>query len=196
MDTHVAIHVRRGDYKMFNCDNIVTDPKVPYEGQLAVQNQRSDADAQVEVLDTSSTNSTNIQNLKYTKDKAVDDDKKSKRQLIINSCRWQCWIYFDPVKTIFIVCCYFERRNIISVYGTPRFKKHCLKKEHTCTCSPTIPFIAICMKTCLVNTSPAINFLSVHMPPKMKKPLRSQRNHGSQYSKEHRRLKKPLLILQ
>jgi hypothetical protein len=52
VDTHVAVHVRRGDYKMLNCDKIVNNPSVSYEKQLAVQELWSDADAQVQVLET------------------------------------------------------------------------------------------------------------------------------------------------
>ena len=50
VDTHVAVHVRRGDYKMFNCDKIVNNPSVSHEKQLAVQELWSDADAHVQAL--------------------------------------------------------------------------------------------------------------------------------------------------
>jgi hypothetical protein len=62
VDTHVAVHVRRGDYKMFNCDKIVNNPSVSYEKQLAVQELWSDADAHVQVLVEKIKHKTKIQN--------------------------------------------------------------------------------------------------------------------------------------
>ena len=45
---HIAVHVRRGDYKLFNHDKIVNDPTTAPARQLAVQTLWSEADAKVE----------------------------------------------------------------------------------------------------------------------------------------------------
>ena len=50
VDHHIAIHVRRGDYKFFNHDIHISNPAVPIDRQCEIQEVWSEADAAVEVI--------------------------------------------------------------------------------------------------------------------------------------------------
>ena len=50
LDHHIAIHVRRGDYKYFNCDLHIASTSVPVERQLHLQEVWGEADVAVEVI--------------------------------------------------------------------------------------------------------------------------------------------------
>ena len=52
VDHHIAIHVRRGDYKYFNCDLHLETPSVPFERKLQIQKVWDEADVAVEVIRT------------------------------------------------------------------------------------------------------------------------------------------------
>ena len=48
-DHHIAVHVRRGDYKFFNCDLHLENSSIPHERQVQIQEDWSQADVAVEV---------------------------------------------------------------------------------------------------------------------------------------------------
>ena len=48
-DHHIAVHVRRGDYKFFNCDLHLENPSLSHERQMQIQDDWSQADVAVEV---------------------------------------------------------------------------------------------------------------------------------------------------
>ena len=52
LDHHIAIHVRRGDYKYFNCDLHIASTSVPVERQLQIQEVWGEADVAVEAIRT------------------------------------------------------------------------------------------------------------------------------------------------
>ena len=103
VDTHVAVHVRRGDYKMFNCDKIVNNPSVSYEKQLAVQELWSDADAHVQVLVEKIKNKTrnqkpnqNFKQVKTSTNEEATNQKHFIREL--GGCQWYSCFADDKTK--------------------------------------------------------------------------------------------------
>jgi hypothetical protein len=53
LDHHIAIHVRRGDYKYFNCDLHLASPSVPIERQLQIQEEKVTAGLTMKALQDS-----------------------------------------------------------------------------------------------------------------------------------------------
>jgi hypothetical protein len=47
-DHHIAVHVRRGDYKFFNCDLHLENSSLPHERQVQIQEDWSQADVAVQ----------------------------------------------------------------------------------------------------------------------------------------------------